>query len=654
MKRIVTLCVSVIFGVMLLPSPMSASHIAALDLSLTCLGGNDYKVRFVLYRDCSGITAPATVHLTFTCSGNPAYNFTLSQVPPIIGTGQTITPSCPAMPTRCNGGTMYGVQEYVFEAQVTLPLCNQWRVSWSTCCRNPSNTISSATSASAYIEATLNNLDAPCNSNPVFASLPLTTLVVGQTTMINHGAIDPDGDSLVYTLVTPFNSSNTTYVNWLPPYTANQPFPSIPAMILDPVTGILTVTPTMNIISPMAIRVEEWRTINGVPVCIGTIYRDLQINAIASINSLPVLGGMSSSMGGGYNPNDTMYNTVVCLGDAAEFFIHGFDADVFNPLVPGNAEKFTITWNGAIPAASFQVFNQGSDSAFAHFYWKPNAAHLAIPTHCFTVTIQDQACPYHGQNTFTYCITVQNPLMDLGPDTLICRGESVWLTPAMLPGITEYQWTVNGQLKGESPQYKFSTKRLQQGIYTIKAYADTMITGSFCTYSGQIKVQVVQTPEPDLGNDTTLTYKHWLILDAGPGYQYLWSTGETSRKIGVNTTGFYWVVVDGGNGTRCTGSDSIYVHYLIGLDDPNPNCMINLWPNPSSGLLTLHLAEPCKPGTSLSVFNAAGECVLEPTPINPGVVQTTLRLNHLPDGVYLLRISSQQYTTNRKVVLTRL
>lgn len=40
-----------------------ASHIAALDLSLTCIGGNDYIVKFVLYRDCSGINAPSTVKL---------------------------------------------------------------------------------------------------------------------------------------------------------------------------------------------------------------------------------------------------------------------------------------------------------------------------------------------------------------------------------------------------------------------------------------------------------------------------------------------------------------------------------------------------------------------------------------------------------------
>lgn len=653
MKRIITLCISVIFGVMLLPSPMSASHIAALDLSMTCLGGNDYLVRFVLYRDCSGITAPTTVNLAFNCSGNPAYNFTINQVPPFPGTGQTITQTCPAMPTRCDGGSVYGIQEYVYQVQVTLPACNQWRVSWTTCCRNPSNTISSATSASAYIEATLNNMDAPCNSNPVFTNKPITTLNVGQTMIFNHGAVDPDGDSLVHTLVTPFNSSNTTYVNWIPPYSATQPFPSNPPITLDPFTGTMTMSPIMNTIAPMAIRVEEWRTINGVPVCIGTVYRDLQINAISTFNTSPVLSGISSSIGGGYNPNDTIYNTVVCVGNPVEFFIHGYDADVFNPGGSGNPGKFSISWNGAIPTASFQVYHQGTDSAFAHFYWLPNIAHLNNPTKCFTVTIQDQACPYFGQNTYTYCLTVQNPTMNLGPDTLICRGESLWFYPTLLPGITDYLWTVNGQFKEESPAYKFSTKRLQQGIYTIRAHADTLVTGTLCPYSGQIKVHVVQTPEPNLGNDTILTYKHWLVLNAGPGYQYMWSNGSMAQQIAVNTTGLYWVIVDGWKNTRCTGSDSIYVQYITGLEDADPNTPVQIFPNPSTGSLTIKTASPGSPGNTLSIYNAAGECVLMPMEPEPGTYQTTLRLDHLRDGVYLLKYDSDQESHLQKFILSR-
>lgn len=198
--------------------------------------------------------------LIFNCSGNAAYNFTLSQVPLLPGTGQTITNNCPLMPSKCTGGINYGVQEYVYETQVTLTPCNQWRVSWATCC------------------------------------------------------------------------------------------------------------PTTNVISPMAIRVDEWRTVNGVPMLIGSVYHDLQINAIISNNTLPVLSGMDFQLGSGHNTNDTIYHTTACLGDPLEFFIHGFDNDAFHPVNIGSPEKFSISWNKGIQQASFQTYNQQTDSAYAHFY----------------------------------------------------------------------------------------------------------------------------------------------------------------------------------------------------------------------------------------------------------------------------------------------
>ncbi|MDD4987158.1 MAG: hypothetical protein PHQ43_15580, partial [Dehalococcoidales bacterium] len=76
MKRLI-LMLAVVIGLGMLHNPVKASHLAAMDLTLTCLGGNDYLVKFVFYRDCSGVPAPTTVPIAFQCTSNPAYNFTL-------------------------------------------------------------------------------------------------------------------------------------------------------------------------------------------------------------------------------------------------------------------------------------------------------------------------------------------------------------------------------------------------------------------------------------------------------------------------------------------------------------------------------------------------------------------------------------------------
>ncbi len=638
----------------LLPVTTHASHIAAVDLSLTCIGGNDYLVRFVLYRDCSGIPAENTVRLIFACTSNPAMNFTLNQVPQLPGTGQTIAPNCPQMPTKCSGGSMYGIQEFVYQAQVTLPACNYWRVSWTTCCRNPSNTITSASSQSAYIEANLDNLNAPCNSNPVFATKPATILYQGQTNVVNPGVVDPDGDSLTYALVTPFNSSNTTFVNWIAPYSATQPFPANPPMTLDPNTGVYTVTPTMNIISPMAIRVEEWRTINGTPVKIGTVYRDLQVNVVTSNNTLPVLGGMHFSPSGGYDPNDTIFDLTICMGDTADFYIHGFDADVFNVSAIGSPEKFSIAWNNGIPQAGFQIYYPQTDSAYAHFYWKPHPVHLAIPKRCFTVTVQDYACPYFGTNTYTYCILLKQAGWDLGPDTLLCRGESILLKGPSHVRPAIYNWLVNGTPAGlviDDSTFLFNSSRAKPGFYTVKL---ELGNGNSNLCPSEVLVQVVYLPKPNLGNDTTLIASGSLTLDAGPGMMYFWNTGAMSQTISVSKTGLYKVLVDGGYYTRCTGEDTIFVQFPIGLEDAPLNPTVSLVPNPSGGILTLHFSEPCKSGTFLSVFNAAGVCVVDPTPVEAGALRKSLQLNHLPEGIYLVKINSGKEQTSHKIIISHL
>jgi hypothetical protein len=108
--------------------PVQGSHQAGIDLSLYCMGGNAYMVTFIQYRDCSGIPAPVAVLIEFSCSASQSLNFS-QLIQPLPGTGQEITSSCSALPTTCNGGILYGIQQYVYQGVVILPPCNFWTIS---------------------------------------------------------------------------------------------------------------------------------------------------------------------------------------------------------------------------------------------------------------------------------------------------------------------------------------------------------------------------------------------------------------------------------------------------------------------------------------------------------------------------------------------
>ena len=67
---------------------------------------------------------------------------------------------------------------------------------------------------------------------------------------------------------------------------------------------------------------------------------------------------------------------------------------------------------------------------------------------------------------------------------------------------------------------------------------------------------VALPPEVDLGEDTFFCEGDTYVMDAGEGYEsYLWSTGDTTQTIGVQTAGTYWVEVY--NDADCNAFDTI-------------------------------------------------------------------------------------------------
>ena len=161
------------------PFISKATHISGADLTYTWITGNIFQLELTLYRDCSGITAPNNVSINYrslSCGYN--LNVTLNKKP---GTGQEITQPCNSSPTTCTGGTAPGIQKYEYAGNVTLPArCTDWVFGYSICCRNCAITTltfsppNCSGAPATYIEATLNNLNAPNNSSPIFSNLPVT------------------------------------------------------------------------------------------------------------------------------------------------------------------------------------------------------------------------------------------------------------------------------------------------------------------------------------------------------------------------------------------------------------------------------------------------------------------------------------------------
>jgi gliding motility-associated-like protein len=253
--------------------------------------------------------------------------------------------------------------------------------------------------------------------------------------------------------------------------------------------------------------------------------------------------------------------------------------------------------------------------------WSSNAQNPVISpantTHSgtYSVTVTDgNGCT----NSASVSVSVNNnPVVNLGPDTSICSGQTLVLDAG--PGYSGYSWNPSGN----SQTYNATTSgtysvTVTDGascsgsgsiVVTVVPQADATITttdleyctnepsvnftaiGSGGTWSGPgitsgglftpsaagagthnisytipnpcgdsdiITITVYQTPVVNLGPDTAICSGQTLVLDAGPGYSgYSWNPSGNSQTYNATTSGTYSVTVT--DGASCSGSGSIVV-----------------------------------------------------------------------------------------------
>ncbi len=394
-----------------------ASHSMGADLTYKCLGGNTYELSLSFYRDCVGIIPADSVIINVSSSCFGRDTVLLVQVP---GTGQEITPICSSELTTCNGGRFTGIQEFVYKGTVTLPgVCTDWTFGYDLCCRNWAITnIDRPTNTMMYVFATLNNTDAQCNNSPTFSNKPVPFACLGQQFCFNHGAHDADGDSLVYSMITPFSTYQNP-IQYRPPFTATNPLTSVPAVSFNSMTGDICMTPAAPEVTVMAVLVKEYR--NGI--LIGSVERDIQVTVINCNNELPKLTGIDST---------NTFSETICAGTQTCFNIFSSDADT--------NQNTTIDWDHSIAGGTLTVFSGAR--AKASFCWTPDINEVRTNPYCFTVTVRDDNCPYNGSQVYSYCITVNGIRMDGGPDQSVgCNAfTTLNVTASGGSGNYTYQW----------------------------------------------------------------------------------------------------------------------------------------------------------------------------------------------------------------------
>jgi hypothetical protein len=419
-----------------------ATHTAGAEVSYTHLTGSMYTLKVILYRDCFGIPAPFTVTVNAhsnSCGINTDY--VLDQ---IAGTGNEISHPCPTSQTTCNGGNGPGYQKWEYELDISLSQCSDWTFTFSNCCRDGCTTIIPGTPMT--VEAHLDNSTFD-NSSPQFLNDPEFVICSMEDFHFNHGAQDPDGDSLAYHFI---NAIGATYVF---PYSGQYPIESVPPATFDSITGDFLVNPSMSVCGVIAFEVMEFR--NGQ--LIGSVVREINVYTIACSNNIPTESGM----------NGTTQQVVYVLPDDTVCF------DIFS-ADPDFGDTLTMSWDQSIPAATFT--RAGSPFPTGTFCWTPGMNDVRSQPYMFTSSIMDNNCPTMGINIYSFFIyvTLDSSIVFINDSELLSNSDlSIYPNPS--DGIFEVRSAVKilqikifdqfGKYILKTRQERFDLTSLMPGVY---------------------------------------------------------------------------------------------------------------------------------------------------------------------------------------------
>ncbi|WP_167021213.1 gliding motility-associated C-terminal domain-containing protein [Chitinophaga sp. Cy-1792] len=162
----------------------------------------------------------------------------------------------------------------------------------------------------------------------------------------------------------------------------------------------------------------------------------------------------------------------------------------------------------------------------------------------YSVTVTPKGCPqqFH-QKTITF--TGPEYPFSLGPDTLLCPGESVRIAPDV-PEATAWLWSTGAT----TPAVTVSSEGNVWALVEIN-HTCSVVDTIFVNYNRLKKI--------NLGNDTTLCVGNFLVLTADFGNgSYTWQDKSDQATYYVTKTGNYYVHAQIG---RCESSDTIRVSY---------------------------------------------------------------------------------------------
>lgn len=273
------------------------------------------------------------------------------------------------------------IKKNVYIASHTYPSAGTYIISMVDENRNQGIVnIPQSVSVPFYIETeiTINNFFTP-NNSPILNNPPIDVGCVGVPFYHNPVAIDPDGDSLSYSLIACRRGKGQFIAGYTTPLASN-------SISIDARTGdFVWDSPMLQGEYNIAILIEEWR--KGIKI--GSVVRDMQINITACNNLPPII--------------QTISYACVNAGDSLTFLVEATDDSTQIVTLSALGDVFSVNQ----PASFSKQSNYGHVGE--QFVWATDCKHVRLNPYQVTFKAQDNGNPINLVSLHTLQIQVVAP-----------------------------------------------------------------------------------------------------------------------------------------------------------------------------------------------------------------------------------------------------
>jgi len=582
--------------------PTEASHIIGYDFDYICLSNNDYQFTLNVYRDCrpenqGGGTpgalfedAPANIGVFLGSQQiirRVVDETSTSIVPPAFSNNCLLNP-----PIRC-------ISKIVFNFTINLPPNPLgYTLVYQRCCRNSSTlNIQNAGSTGNSFVCTIPPND-NCNNSAKFNEIPPQIICINNPWVFDCSAFDADADSLSYSFCQglagggsapqppggpnspkpdPPQAPPYLSIQYRSPYSAFNPMTSNPGLTIDPVTGQITGTPTLQGIYAISVCCNEWR--NGV--VINTVRREFQVNVTncskAVVANIPVLA---------QEPNTYQIN----CKDRTVYFINN------------STGGFSYQWDFGVPNITTDVSTAKNPT-----YIYPDTGTFIVKL----VVNPGSTCPDSIERIVKIYPTFQ---ADYSFNGLFCPDLPIDFTDLSTSTyfpVNYWQWNFDDGTVSSSQNVSHSFPNIG------KEFNVTLISGNErgCRDTAS-KILNIPKVKLDAGNDTVILMNEFIQFNAVGTQTYNWSppnflnNPNIANPLGFYTdSGRYQYIISGFTDAGCPASDTLNVTvsdkaYIIIPNAFTPNG------DGKNDILRM-LSSGFKKINSFRIFNRWGEKVFE-------------------------------------------